>query len=133
MQYPGLKGFLKSITIADKILFVSLLLVSVLGIFFIKGVLPKGKTVLIKVGDRPMYSLPIDRDKTVSVEGPEGKTVIEIKDHKVRILDSPCPNKLCIKQGWVENGAIICVPNRVTVMIGDYDDEPHKIVDAITG
>jgi hypothetical protein len=133
MQYPSLKEFLKSITIADKILFVSLILVSVSGIFFIKGVLPKGKTVLIKAGDRPVYVLPIDRDETVSVEGPQGKTVIEIKNHKVRIADSPCPNKLCIKQGWVERGAIICIPNRVTVMIGNHDDEPPKIVDAITG
>ena len=106
---------------------------SVLGIFLIKGVLPKGKTVLIKVGDRPVYVLPIDRDKSVSVEGPEGKTVIEIRDHKVRIADSPCPNKLCIKQGWVKSGAIICIPNRVTVMIGNQDDEPPKIADAITG
>ncbi len=73
----------------------------------------------IEVNGRLVYVLPIDKDRTVSVEGPEGRTVIEIKDHRLRVTESPCHNKLCIKQGWIESGAIVCLPNRVVVTIGD--------------
>jgi hypothetical protein len=129
----NLKGPLKSTTVADKILLSVLLLLSFSGIIFVKEVLSKGKTVLIEVDNRPVYVLPVDKDRTVSVEGPLGKTVVEIRNHRVRVTESPCHNKLCIKQGWIESGAIICLPNRVVVTIGNHEDESDKIVDAITG
>jgi hypothetical protein len=129
----NLKGLLKSTTIADKILLSTLILLSFSGIVFIKEVLPKGKIVQIEVDSRPVYILPIDKDRTVSVEGPVGKTVVEIRNHRVRVTESPCQNKLCIKQGWIESGAIICLPNRVVVTIGNQEEKSDKIVDAITG
>jgi hypothetical protein len=129
----NLKGPLKSTTVADKILLSVLLLLSFSGIIFVKEVLSKGRTVLIEVDSRPVYVLPVDKDRTVSVEGPLGKTVVEIRNHKVRVTESPCHNKLCIKQGWIESGSIICLPNRVVVIIGNHEDESDKIVDAITG
>ena len=129
----NLKRLLSSTTIADKILLSMLVLVSFTGIIFIREVFPKGGIVHIEVNGRPVYILPVDKDRTVSVEGPEGKTVIEIKDHRVRVTESPCHNKLCIKQGWIESGAIVCLPNRVIVTIGNHEDGFNKIVDAITG
>lgn len=129
----NLKGLLNSTTIADKILLSVLILLSFSGIIFIREVLPKGRTVQIEVDGRPVYVLPIDKDRTVSVEGPEGKTVVEIKGQRIRVTESPCHNKLCIQQGWIESGAIVCLPNRVIVTIGNHKDEFNKIVDAITG
>ncbi len=129
----NLKGLLKSTTIADKVLLSILILLSFSGIIFIKEVLPKGHTVQIEVNGRPVYMLPIDKDRTVSVEGPEGKTVVEIKGHRLRVTKSPCHNKVCIQQGWIESGAIVCLPNRVVVTIGNQEDKFNKIVDAITG
>jgi hypothetical protein len=129
----NLKGPLKSTTVADKILLSVLLLLSFSGIIFVKEVFSKGRVVLIEVEGRPVYVLPVDKDRTVSVEGPLGKTVVEIRNHKVRVTESPCHNKLCIKQGWIESGSIICLPNRVVVIIGNHEDESDKIVDAITG
>jgi len=129
----NLNGLLKSTTIADKILLSILLLLSFSGIIFVKKVLPAGQTVQIEANSSLVYVLPIDKDRTVSVEGPEGRTVVEIKNHRLRVTESPCHNKLCIKQGWIESGAIVCLPNKVVVTIGDHEDEINKIVDAITG
>ena len=94
--------------------------------------LPESSTVKIEVDGKPVYLLPLDKDRTVSVEGPEGRTAVEIRGRKVRINESPCRNKLCIKQGWIRSGAIICLPNRIVVTVGDRDGK-HEIVDAITG
>ena len=127
----NLKGLLSSTTIADKILLSLLILLSFSGILFIKEVLPKGREVQIEVNGRLVYVLPIEENRIVSVKGPEGRTVIEIKDHRLRVIESPCHNKLCIKQGWIESGAIVCLPNRVLITIGNR--EYSNIVDAITG
>jgi len=124
---------LRSATIADKILLFILVILSFSGIIWIREGLPKGRTVRIEVNGRPVYILPADKEKIVSVEGPEGRTVVEIRDHRVRVTESPCQNKLCIKQGWVESGAIVCLPNRVVITIGGRGNEPDKAVDATTG
>jgi hypothetical protein len=97
-----------------------------------KEALPKSRTAQIEVDGKPVYVLPLDKDRIVSVEGPKGRTFIEIKDHKVRITESPCPNKLCIEQGWTTNGGLVCLPNKVVITIGDQE-EKNPVVDGITG
>jgi len=127
----SLKELLSSTTSADRFLFLLLLLLSLSGILFVKEVLPGGSTVQIEANGRPAYILPLDKDGTVTVEGPLGKTLIEIKNQRVRVADSPCSNKLCIEQGWVKSGTIICLPNRVVIRVGDHDKS--TTVDATTG
>lgn len=128
-----LRELFNSTTFADKILSSTLIVLSLSGIFFIKEALPRGQTLEIAVDDQPAYVLPIGKDRIVSVEGAEGKTVVEIKNHRVRVTESPCHNKLCIKQGWIKSGVIVCLPNRVVVTIGKYKNDFDTIVDAITG
>lgn len=126
------RKILLNTTGADRILFLLLLSVSLAGIFFIKDIMPQSKSVLVEVNGKPVYILPLDKNRILSVEGPAGNTTIEIKDHAVRITDSPCSNKLCIKQGWVHSGSIVCLPNRVVVTVGNKDRQKDG-PDAITG
>jgi hypothetical protein len=127
-----LRGLLKGTTGADKVLLSVLVLLSLSGIIFIQEVLPKGKTVHIEVEGRPLYVLPIEKDRMLTVDGPQGKTIIEIKQQKLRVKDSPCPKKQCVKHGWIERGIIVCLPNKVVITIGNESDEDNTVVDAIT-
>jgi hypothetical protein len=63
--------------------------------------------------------VPLNEDRTINVPGPLGKTTVEIKGGRVRVLDSPCPNKICISQGWIERSGetITCLPNRVSITV----------------
>ena len=126
------RKILLNTTGADRILFLLLLSVSLFGIFFIKDIMPQSRSVLVEVNGNPVYILPLDKNRILSVEGPAGNTTIEIKDHAVRITDSPCSNKLCIKQGWIHSGSIVCLPNRVVVTVGNKDRQKDG-PDAITG
>jgi hypothetical protein len=108
------------------------MLLSLSGIIFINKVLPSANYVKIEVNGEPEYIFPINENRVVSVSGVMGNTIVEIKDNLVRITDSPCPDKLCVKQGWISHGALICIPNRVAVIIGNQD-EKKNIIDAITG
>jgi hypothetical protein len=127
----NLKSLFNCTTIADKVLFYLLILLSLSGIIFIKQVIPASRTVSIEVDGRPVYILPIDKNTIVSVDGPEGKTFVEIKDRAVRITESPCRNKLCVHQGWIKKGSIVCLPNRVIVTTGNQEN--NKTVDATSG
>jgi len=62
---------------------------------------------------------PIDEDKEFFVEGRIGKVTIEIKGKRVRVKESSCPNKVCVKTGWIRRSGeiIVCAPNQVTVRI----------------
>ncbi|HEC97953.1 MAG TPA: NusG domain II-containing protein [Nitrospirae bacterium] len=125
-----LKETLKEITIYDWALLVALILLSVSGLFLVKGLALSGNTASIEVNGKLLYRLSLNEDRTVEVHGPIGITRVEVKQGKIRITDSPCPNKLCIRQGWIKRGAIICLPNRVVVTIGGDDTGE---VDAISG
>jgi len=127
----SLRTLLDKTTAADRLLFLLLIILSLSGIFFIREILPESQTVLIDAEGKPAYVLPLNEDRTVSVEGPEGKTIVEIRGKKVRIMDSPCRNKLCIRQGWVKTGGVVCLPNKVVVTIRGHEDNDQD-VDAVT-
>ena len=72
----------------------------------------------IAVDGKLEYILSLNEEKTVAVQGLLGKTVVEIRDRRVRVTSSPCQNKICIEQGWVTHGVIACLPNKVVITIG---------------
>jgi hypothetical protein len=67
----------------------------------------------------------LDKDQELKVQGPLGITYVEIENNKVRILDSPCKNKLCVAMGEIdeENQWIACMPNKVFIRIGGRSAE----------
>lgn len=44
---------------------------------------------------------------------------------RICMISADCPDKICVNQGWIDNGVIpiVCLPNKVTVeIIGTTDD-----------
>jgi hypothetical protein len=73
---------------------------------------------------------PLDAETTVRVPGPLGETVVEIADGAVRVISSPCPEKICIKTGRISKPGqwIACLPNRVFISIrGKRSEQPDAI------
>jgi len=128
-----LKTVIKSTTLADKLLFLVLLTASVAGIFVSREAMPQGPDIVITVDGKPQYTLPGDKDRLVSIPGPFGDTVVEIRDGKVRVREAHCPNRICEKQGWISKGAIVCLPNHIVITVGGKADNLPKGIDAVTG
>lgn len=64
-----------------------------------------------------------------------GPVKLEIGEGSVRVLSSPCPNRLCVKTGKVGHAhqEIVCVPAHLLVVIeGAASDGGKGEVDAIT-
>jgi hypothetical protein len=119
-------------TVADTFLLTLLVTLSVASFFFVRNVIPHGTDVIVEVKGKLMYSLSLENNTRIEIPGARGITVVEIRDGKVRVAESSCPNKICVKQGWIDRGVIVCLPNQVVIRVGT---EAHgtKQVDAITG
>lgn len=111
-------------TFTDKLIFISLIVFIIASFLFVGELFPPGTLVKISLDNKTVYILPLNEDRIVTVTGPLGKSVIEIKNGKVHFKDALCPGKLSIHQGWKDKGSIICLPNKVTISIGS--DEQHS-------
>lgn len=73
--------------------------------------------VKIEANDK-VYNYDITKDRVINVEGSIGLTVVEIKQRKVRIISSPCPNHTCMRSSisfYPES--LVCLPNDVIIQI----------------
>ncbi len=89
--------------------------------------------VVIETNDGYNKIFSINKDNLITVKGPLGDTVIQIKNKKVRIIKSSCPNHICIKSGWISSthDALICLPNKIIVKIsGENKEEINNEIDA---
>jgi hypothetical protein len=127
-----LKKVIRNTTIADRLLFLFLIAISIGGIFYTREALSQSSDVVVELAGKPVYTFPLNVDRTFTVNGPIGKAVIEIKGGRVRIAEAPCPNQICVKEGWITRGAIVCVPNRLVVIAGGRAKR-HRDVDAVSG
>jgi hypothetical protein len=129
----SLRETISGTTPGDRILLIFLILVSLIGIVFIKKALPRTGEVTIEVDGKTAYRYPLDTDRAVEVKGSYGSLTVEIKDKKVRVVRASCPNRLCEVEGWISSGAIVCLPGRISVIVGGTGGPEDKKVDAITG
>ena len=92
-----------------------IILVAVAGIFLtVRGLGQKGSRVVVNAAG-VKYEYSAELVGTYTVPGELGDTTFEIKDGRVRIIDSPCPNKTCISQGW--HNPLVCLPNKVMITV----------------
>lgn len=95
--------------------------------FWLRPVDAARSEIIIQTEAEPeAYVFPLreeSRSRFVTVTGPVGKTVVELAENRVRVVDSDCPDKVCIHMGWISRpGApIACLPNRVLVFIRSSD------------
>lgn len=133
----SLRETINSTSLADRIIFVILLLASLTGIVFIREVLPEDADVRVDVGNKIKYRYPLYNNRLIKIESSinnaGGHLTLEIKDRKVRVIHASCANKLCERQGWIKAGAIICLPNRISIIVGGYGELKNGKIDAISG
>jgi hypothetical protein len=125
-----MKKAIRNTTIADRILFLLLIIASVAGLVYTREAFSLGSDVVVEVNGKPVYTLSLDLNTEISIEGTQGRTVLEIKDSRVRMKEADCANQICVKQGWISRGTIVCLPNNIVVIVGSGT---KKDIDAITG
>lgn len=112
------------ITKGDKFLIIFVLISSVLIFvaFNAYGISKENNYAVIEVNGELYQKISLGKkgpNLKIKVNGPLGETEVEVAEDKVRINSSPCPDKNCINQGWIEKPGqvLVCLPNRVVVKI----------------
>lgn len=103
----------------DLIFIVGLFLISFIA-WFMHTISIQDKPVEYRIktfADEPQtISFLVPPPEGLKVQGRIGLTHIEWNEKgQVRIAESACQNKTCVKMGWVNNSSILCVPNAVLV------------------
>ena len=84
---------------------------------------PKAASATI-TGPGFSYSVSLSEDHVFEVEGKMGEMLIEVKDGKIGVKKSGCPNQYCVHQGYRDGGAsIVCAYNEVMIgfQASDYE------------
>ena len=122
-------------TRADKILILAVLAVGLLMYFvlpfFNQADLQKAE-VLIKQEGQVVKTVPLTENESAifTLQGKNGPFTVEVNGGSVRIVESSCPDKYCVKRGWISSAGetIICVPYEVIIYFNS-----RTSLDAITG
>ena len=81
---------------------------------------------IVKIQGKPALAIDLSDEAAsakYTLKGKIGLAIVEIKGKRIRMLEAPCPDKICIKQGWIHKAGdtIICIPNQIYIFIEDGD------------
>jgi hypothetical protein len=120
----------KILTKGDKYLIIVIFIISLASLIYIKNSAfnYKEKYISIQVDGKEIKKIIFDKTiigKTIPIKTQYGYNLIEIGDEKVRVIETDCPDKLCVKQRFISKTGevIVCLPNRLVVEIKGIDDE----------
>ncbi len=92
-----------------------------------------GKIALIYKGDELLYEInlfDVEEPYTITINGDNGKeNIIEIREGEVGVISASCPDKLCVKKGFIGDSTlpIICLPNDIMIVVeGEEAKEDAK-------
>ena len=81
---------------------------------------------LIKEIDLDKLNEPLE----FSITDDNGHTnTIRAEKGKICMISANCPDKICVNQGWIENGIapIVCLPNKITIEITGTNDSADEL------
>ncbi len=67
----------------------------------------------------------VDEPYSLPLEDESGRNVLSVERGRVCVSEADCPDQVCVKQGWVSNGAapIVCLPHKLVVeLVGTGED-----------
>jgi hypothetical protein len=109
----------------DKVIIILVILLALFAIFQ-RYVFPKTKSedVVVKSDGVTVQQRSLETTGTFTIKNKEGQLTFIIQDKKVKVTESTCKDKLCVKQGWISRTgeSIVCLPNRITITITGGDE-----------
>ena len=105
------------------VIFCTILLIGIFSISAYANPSAPGTVVISAPESEWIFSL--SKEGMYTIPGELGDMTVEIHANQVRVLDSPCREKICIRTGAISrSGAwIACIPNRVFIRIQGQTDE----------
>lgn len=108
----------------DSIVLVIALIIAFLPFFRMHN--NKSEYFVVEHNGTVLHKISANIDTVLNITTPEGSLVVKINGGKGAIVQSSCPNKICVHTGWIDKPgqSVICIPNKITLYISgksDYD------------
>jgi len=94
------------------------------------GTSARSRKAVISVNGKRVKEITLgDGRQELSVRGYQGESRLESEGGRVRMVDSACPDKLCVQTGWISRPgeSIVCLPNRVVVEVVGDEEGPDVV------
>lgn len=109
----------------DYVIIVALIAVSLLssGIILYSSAQNKYQSKYIEISAKGDLYKRIDfnssTEETIDLKTDLGENIIKISNGKVQILDADCPDKVCVKDGYISKPgqSLVCLPHKVVIEI----------------
>jgi len=114
------RELLSHFTLADGILIVCVIIVMIVSSLFVYKNSAKSDFAVIEYNGRS-ENISLDKDQILSLEN---GMMIEVKDGKIRVKESDCFQKVCVKHSWMRyaNDVIVCLPNKTIIYLQKESD-----------
>lgn len=117
----------------DIYIIISLLIISFIIYYLYNYIFAQYDTVYaeICINAKEKETILLDENKIFSVKSnPHVK--FEIKDNKIRFLESDCPDKICVNTGFIgiAGQTAVCLPNKISLTI--KSNKPDNDFDAVS-
>jgi len=125
-----MRSYLNKITAGDIIIAGIIFLISsaLIAHSFIS---PSGGTARIFIDNKLVDEVNLKTDNTYQYQGVVSPIIVEVSGGNLRVIDSGCPLRLCIKRGKISRlgESVVCLPNRFIAVISDGEESS---VDGVT-
>lgn len=71
--------------------------------------------------NKEVLRIDLSINENYTVEGFNGEVLIEVKDNKLRVIKEESPLHICSKQGFMNSGSIVCLPNKIVITFSNDD------------
>ncbi len=112
----------------DLCLVLFFLVLSLVLLFVVKGSQKEGGAVVVAVNGIEIGSYSLSVNGQYSLNG--GTNILVIENGKAKVSDANCPDKLCVKELWVQftGQCITCLPNKLTVTVVGGDTSVDIVI-----
>jgi len=119
----------KWINKGEVVIIIALLFTAVLCLFFINR--QDGAAAEIIADGKLVRVLDLDKNGFFSIDERPG-VMFEIMDGAVCFAESNCPDKICVRTGFINKAGqtAVCLPNRTVIKVINGDDD--DLIDAVT-
>ena len=93
---------------------------------------PTAKNAKIMQNGKVIREVNLNEEYEFEITSPDGGyNTVRVEHGKIGVVGADCPDKLCVRQGLIGNGAmpVVCLPHRLSIVI----DGKNNGVDAVSG
>ena len=78
-----------------------------------------GGTVTVRIDGETVMKLPLSEDTQIVLGEGEHTNTLVIADGKARVVEASCPDRICVRQGYIQYAgeSIVCLPHKLVITV----------------